>query len=288
MTGTKELPTTLARAITQQEIDAYHRDGATVIRNVIPDGWIDLMRDAVDRILADPGPASLEYTDQDKPGRYYGDFFIWMRDPDFKAFMMDSPLPDLAQQVMKASAVNFFYDQLLVKEPNTAEPTPWHQDLPYWPVRGNDALSVWVPFDHATVESGVVVYVKGSHKWGKMFAPASFAKDSGFGDIYAKAGLEPLPDIEAERDSHEILSWEMAPGDVLIHHPLTLHYAGGNASPTGRRRGLALRYLGDDAFYDDRPGTFVENQKVMKLLPDFKFSDGDRFSGEYFPQVWPR
>lgn len=282
------LPTSLARAITAEEISAYEEDGAAVLRNVVPMAWIEVMREAIERILNNPGAASVEYTPDGKKGRYLGDFFAWMRDQNCEAFIKDSPMPELAATVMKSKSVNFFYDQLLVKEPNTTEPTPWHQDLPYWPVRGNDILSIWVPFDPATVETGVVVYIKGSHKWGKMFAPAAFGKNTGFADIYAKAGLEPLPDIEAERDKHEILSWEMEPGDVIIHHPLTLHYAAGNASPTGRRRGLALRYLGDDANFDDRPGTFLENQKVMTLLPNFKMEDGDRFEGKYFPKVWPR
>ncbi len=285
---TTTLPHELTRAISAEDIAAYERDGATVLRNVVPMEWVEVMRTAIDRILADPGSASVEYTPGGKPGRYYGDFFVWMRDADFEAFIKDSPMPELAVQVMKTQAAHFFYDQLLVKEPGTREPTPWHQDLPYWPVRGEQILSIWVPFDRATVDSGVVVYIKGSHRWGKMFAPAAFGKNTGFAEIYARAGLEPLPDIEAERDKYEILSWELDPGDVIIHHPLTLHYASGNASATGRRRGLALRYLGDDAEYDDRPGTFVENQKVMALLPGFAMQDGDKYVGQYFPQVWPR
>ncbi len=283
-----EMPSRLAREITPEEVERYHEDGAAVIRNVVPTQWVERMREAIDRILAAPGSASVEYTPKGKTGRYYGDFFVWRRDPDFKAFMADSPMPELAAKVMDAATAHFFYDQLLVKEPQTEEPTPWHQDLPYWPVKGNDVMSIWVPFDRATLESGVVVYLKGSHRWGKMFAPASFAKGSGFADIYAKMGMEPVPEIDLDSDEHTFLHWEVEPGDVIIHHPLTLHYAPGNASPTGRRRGLALRYLGDDAVWDARPGTFVENPKVKELLPPFSFSDGDRIEGDTFPRVWPR
>lgn len=284
----KSLPDRLSRNITPEEISAYEENGAHILRGVLPMQWVEVMRDAVERILNNPGAASVEYTPKGKQGRYYGDFFIWRRDPAFEAFMKDSPMPHIAAQVMNATCLNFFYDQLLVKEPGTGEPTPWHQDLSYWPVRGNQVISVWVPFDAANEESGVVVYVKGSHKWGKLYAPSTFGDKTGFADIYAKAGLEPLPDIEAQRGSHEILCWEMEPGDVLIHHPLTLHYASGNKSKTGRRRGLALRYLGDDATFDSRPGTFLENKKVMETLPQINLKDGDAFSGELFPRVWPR
>jgi ectoine hydroxylase-related dioxygenase (phytanoyl-CoA dioxygenase family) len=282
------LPRQLSRQITPDEIAAYERDGAAVVRDVVPREWIEVMREAIERILNDPGAASVEYTPQGNKGRYYGDFFVWMRDPDFKRFILESPMPELAVQVMRSKTAHFFYDQLLVKEPGTIEPTPWHQDLPYWPVRGQHILSLWVPFDVANLESGVVQYIKGSHKWGKMYAPETFGKDTGFAEIFAKGGLEPLPDFEAMRDDLDILHWDVGPGDVILHHPLTVHYAAGNASATGRRRGLALRYLGDDAEFDGRPGTFVENQKVMALLPGFDMKDGDHFSDPLFPQAWPR
>ena len=35
-----------------------------------------------------------------------------------------------------AKSLNFFYDQLFAKEPGTPQPTRWHSDQPYWPVRG--------------------------------------------------------------------------------------------------------------------------------------------------------
>lgn len=54
--------------------------------------------------------------------------------------------------------------------------------------------------------------MKGSHRWGKVYAPASFSKDSGFADQYAKMGLEPCPDIEARRGEYDLLAkaWRLA------------------------------------------------------------------------------
>ena len=69
-----------------------------------------------------------------------------------------------------------------------------------------------------------------------------------FAEVEAKRRI-----VEAARER----SPEVEPGDVIIHHPLTLHYSTGNASATGRRRGLALRYVGEDATWDARPGTFM-------------------------------
>ncbi len=282
------LPHKLEKTISGEDIAAYNRDGAIVVRDAIPMAWIKLMRRAIQTIMDRPGDAAVEYTPKGEAGRYYGDFFIWRRNDDFRTFMQDSPLAEVAATIMGAREMHFFYDQLLVKEPGTKEETPWHQDLPYWPLRGEQIISIWVPFDSASADSGVVHYLKGSHKWGKMFAPNSFASDSGFGDIYKKAGLEPLPENLARDHKHDVIHWDVEPGDIIIHHPLTLHFAPGNASQTGRRRGLALRYVGDDAVFDDRPGTFIDNPRLKASLPMISLKDGEPLCGDLFPKVWPR
>jgi len=184
--------------------------------------------------------------------------------------------------------MRFFYDQLLVKEPQTAEHTPLHQDLPYWPIRGQQIISIWVGFDPVTEQAGAVQYIKGSHKWGKFYAPATFGKNSHFVDIYRKAGLEEMPDPEKLISDGEMLHWDLEPGDVVVHHPLTLHYAPGNLTESGRRRGLALRYIGEDVTWDDRPGTFFKNPNLAKTLPEINLADGEAMHGELFPVVWPR
>jgi ectoine hydroxylase-related dioxygenase (phytanoyl-CoA dioxygenase family) len=228
-----------------------------------------------------------EYTKAGDPGRYFGDFFLWRRSDEFRAFMADSPLPELAARLMDSERSFFFYDQLLVKEPGTAEETPLHHDLPYWPIRGEQIISIWVPFDVATPASGAVTYIRGSHRWGKRYAPAAFGDGEGYAKTYAAAGLEPTPNLDRDVDPADHIAWSLEPGDVLIHHPLTLHFARGNASAELRRRGLALRYVGDDAVYDDRPGTFLESPPMQAELPDLGLKDGDPFRGDLFPQVWP-
>ncbi len=271
-----------------QTISEYEENGVCVVRNVLDPEWIARMGEATDRILANPGPGSMEYTPDGKTGRYYGDFFIWRRDPDFNEFMRSSPLPRLAAEFMQAEELRFFYDQLLVKEPRTAEHTPLHQDLPYWPIRGSQIISIWAGFDPVTEEAGAVQYIKGSHKWGKFYAPATFGSGSHFADIYREAGLEEMPDPDRLISENEMLFWDLAPGDVVVHHPLTLHFAPGNLTATGRRRGLALRYIGEDVTWDDRPGTFITNPNLAKTLPPMNLTDGESLHGELFPLIWKR
>ena len=62
-------------------------------------------------------------------------------------FALESPAAEIAGRIMQSDKINFFYDQLLVKEPGTHAPTPWHQDQPYWAVSGWQVASLWLPLD---------------------------------------------------------------------------------------------------------------------------------------------
>ena len=73
----------------------------------------------------------------------------------------------------------------------------------------------------------------------------------------------------------------MEPGDCLVFHAMIVHGAPGNATPGARRRGLSLRYTGDDARYDPRPGTFQ-----FPHTPDL--TAGAPMTCDLFPRVWPR
>jgi ectoine hydroxylase-related dioxygenase (phytanoyl-CoA dioxygenase family) len=262
---------------------ALKRDGATVVRGVVSGAWIERMRSAIDAEMAGASPTASEYGKT--AGRFYGDFFLWLRNEHFRDFAFASPLPALAASAMRSSTVNLLYDQLFVKEPGSIERTPWHQDLPYWPVKGAQILSIWVPFDAASPDNGVVTYVKGSHLWGQTFRPQAFdARNAG---AFAASPYAPMPDIDRDDGRLEFLSWSLEPGDVLIHKGLTVHGAAGNTSSDKRRRALAVRYTGDDARYDPRPGTFMEMDSVRANVPAPGVAKGEPMSGALFPRVWP-
>ncbi|MGZ8335769.1 MAG: phytanoyl-CoA dioxygenase family protein [Allosphingosinicella sp.] len=272
--------------IDESSISAFERDGAVILRDVIAPHWIEAMREAVDAVLAAPTAMASELAKGDG-GRFYGDFFLWRHNEAFRSFIFDSPLAEIAARMMRSNTVNFFYEQLLVKEPGTSARTPWHQDLPYWCVDGWQIVSVWVPFDLATPHNGVVTYVRGSHLWGKHFRPRSFGSMPRKADA-ENEGMEEAPDIDARPQDFEFVTGVLQPGDVFVHHAMTLHGAPGNASSGNRRRALATRWTGDDARFLDRPGNFLKGDKFAPLAPFAPRQDGARLDSELFPRVLPR
>jgi len=251
----------------------YERDGVVCLRGVFPTTWRDFLADAIEAAMRSPGPHAEEYEPPGGTGRFFGDLELAERLPDFRRFALESPAAAIAGQVMGASAVRFFYDQLLVKEPGTSARTPWHQDQPYWAVSGRQVCSVWLPLDPVP-EDVSVEYVAGSHRW-PAFSPYHFAN----GAPYQGTGLPALPDIEARRGEFDIRRFAMAPGDCLVFQAMIVHGAPGNAG-RHRRRALVTRWTGDDARYCRRPG------EVAIPTTDPGLAHGAPLEGERFPLAW--
>ena len=224
---------------------AYERDGVVLIREAFSDYWLDFLAEAIEEAMAQRGPHSEELGGKD--GRFFADLELAERLPKYRHFALKSPAAEIAGRVMNANAVNFFYDQLFVKEPGTSKRTPWHQDQPYWAVSGYQVCSLWLPLDPISEEVSVE-YVCGSQRWPE-FSPYHFAD----GTAYAGTGLPPLPDIECHRDRYRIARFAMQPGDCLVFQAMIVHGSPGNSSGN-RRRALATRWTGDDARYCRRPG----------------------------------
>lgn len=266
--------------VSSADIAAFHRDGAIVLRGVVAQPWLDRLAAAIERDIAKPGPFYHGYVPDGGAGRFHGNLKIWENDPEFRAFCFESGLPEIARQFFGSRKVNLLYDQLFVKEPGTVNRTRWHNDQPYWPVTGYDVLSFWLSPDPVTAETGALEFVRGSHKWDRWFQPEAF----GEGKDVAKSAYEQNPDyermidIEADRSAYDIVSWELDPGDMYVFHALTVHGAGGNQRAEARRRGYTVRYTGDDAAYDARPGTSVPLQVATKQT-------GEPMDGPAFPVI---
>ncbi len=262
------------REITEAEIARFEEDGIVLLKGMFDPDWLARLAELVDADMADPGPLHMELEKSGQPGRFFFDTFMWTRMPGFKDFVFKSPAAEIAATVMRSQKVNIFFDQLLVKEPGTEEPTPWHNDMPYWPVDGSKVCTLWLALDRVDKASGAVEYVKGSHKWGERFHPPAFAGDSRYKSDYAK-----VPDIEAMRDQLSFAQFEMEPGDCTVHHGLLVHGAPGNSVADRRRRAIVTRWGGDDATYQPRA-----NIQPMAWTPEIPA--GGPLDSDLWPVVW--
>jgi ectoine hydroxylase-related dioxygenase (phytanoyl-CoA dioxygenase family) len=215
-------------------------------------------------------------TSEPANGKFLSAVFLWAEDPDFRAFVLDSPVGAIAGALMGSQYVNLFKDHLFVKEAGASAPTPWHQDLPYWCVAGDQVSSLWLALEPVDQDNGAVRFVRGSHRWNRVFD----IEDFGSPGTQRSAGLEKVPDIDADPSAYDIVSYDLAPGDCVVFHALTLHGAPGNSS-VRRRAGYSVRFGGDDAIYDPHPA-------ASAMFTDPGIPPGSPLGGAAFPRLWSR
>lgn len=260
--------------VTQQQIDEFQRDGVVLIKGLFKD-HVDTLAAGVERNMTEPGEYAAENLKAGEGGRFFDDYCNWSRIPEFEQVIRDSPAAEVAADLMRSQRVQLFHDHVLVKEPGTSKPTPWHQDGPYYFVDGQQTVSFWSPLD--PVREASLRCVAGSHKWEKPVLPTRWLSEQNFypdADAYM-----PVPDPDAE--GMDIREWEMEPGDAVAFNYGTLHGARGNDS-TSRRRAFSLRLVGDDARYVERPG------RTSPPFPGHGMVPGQTLREDWFPVLFSR
>src|SRR5262249_53846100 len=104
------------------------------------------------------------------------------------------------------------------------EQLPWHQDEAYWdPAFDYVALGSWMPLDPATVESGCMFFLPGTHR----------------GDVRFHRHVNDDPAMHAlvvdDIDTTAAVPAPVGPGGAVFHHCRILHKSGPNTSSRVRR-----------------------------------------------------
>jgi len=260
--------------VDRSQIRAFRADGAVLIKGLFRD-WVETIRAGIERNMAEPGPYAAENLSPGEGGRFFDDYCNWRRIPEFEEVIRHSNVGKIAARIMGSRRAQVFHEHVLVKEPGTSKPTPWHQDSPYYFVDGEHTVSFWSPMDR--VNEASLRCVAGSHLWDKPVLPTKWLSEKNFypdSDHYI-----PVPDPDSDPVSYPVLEWPMEPGDAVAFHFKTLHGARGNDSIT-RRRAFSLRLVGDDARYISRPGP------TSPPFPGHEMVDGQRLREDWFPTIF--
>lgn len=127
--------------------------------------------------------------------------------------------------------------EYFIKEPQTSQIVSMHQDLTYWGLGAIDGMvTAWIALSPATIASGCMDFVRGSHK--NPILPHVDTFDS---RNLLSRGQEVKVDI-APQDRTPIV---LQPGEMSLHHGLTIHGSGPNQTDE-RRIGCVIRYIRPD------------------------------------------
>src|SRR5580692_2559861 len=261
----------------EEAVAAFARDGVVCVRQVLSGRQVAAAAAAIDIVLARRGPLAQVASGSDDPGSFAEDFCRWREIPQIEQLARCSRVPSVAAALMATSQLRFYHDHVLVKEPGTAQRTPWHQDQPYYNVDGH-GVSAWIAVDPVP-EGGSLEMVAGSHR-GPWLMPRTFLTRQA--RWFPEGSLGELPDVDADPAAFDIRRFALEPGDAIFFDFLTVHGAPGFPHQ-GRRRVLSLRYLSADARHAPRPWrTSPPFDGLQAELPA-----GSAMDHPLFPVVWP-
>ncbi|MGS2722230.1 phytanoyl-CoA dioxygenase family protein [Porticoccus sp. GXU_MW_L64] len=272
--------------LNQSQISEYKNNGVVFLPGLISSEWVERMLAVVKHQMNKPSNWANDSGRDGGEGRMFTDRYQWQKNPEINAYIHETPLAQAAAEAMESASARFYFDHILVKQPNTPNSTPWHQDAPYWPFDGKQICSIWVALTETTVEQSALEFVRGSHATNKVFAPTSFnTSENNPNSKWQESGDgEETPDIEKNRSAFDIVSWNVKPGDALLFSAWTLHGAQGNQSNTHMRAAISTRWLGDDAIWQPSPGTDPTVQQKDVSVEPGQLAHDDKV----FPKIWPR
>ena len=263
----------VTQAISEENISDFKENGVVVLRGIFRD-YIPSLRRGADYNAANPSDRALVHGSEAGSGQFLEDFCNWQRIPEFHDFVMNSDIGEIAARLMQSRSAQFFHDHYLQRDPGTDIPTPWHQDMPYYCVHGEQTVSFWIPLEPRAKEASLNCVV-GSHKLPNETRPTSWSTMDGFYED--DTNFTNLPDID--NGGYDVKSWATDPGDAVAFTFKTIHGARSNTRQKVNRT-LSFRLVGDDARYIQRPGRTSPN------FPDINQKKGERLREDWFPVVW--
>lgn len=221
-------------AITSEQLTHFQQQGYVVLRKYLSTAEVREMLNEVQRFIDDviPGldPEEAFYEDKSRPETLKQIHRMCEHDRFFAEQMLGPRFLPLARTLLQTEVVvkNMQYFN---KPPVIGKPTPPHQDGFYFMLDPNEALTMWLALEHVDEENGCVCYIPGSHLAGMRTHGKS-------GTLGFSQGIQDYcdEDIETEKAIYA------APGDLIIHHSMTIHRAGGNRSGIRNRRAMGMVY----------------------------------------------
>ncbi len=153
--------------------------------------------------------------------------FKWLDD-----LMRDSRILDVVEDLI-GHDILCWNTIFWIKEAGSPSFVSWHQDLNYWGLDANDLVTAWLALSPASVESGCMRVLPGSHA--EAILPHA---DTFHSDNMLTRGQE----IAVEVDEDKAVSMALKPGELSVHNGRIAHASGANDAHD-RRIGVSFHYV---------------------------------------------
>lgn len=218
--------------LTPEQVRAFREQGFLSIPRITSEAELARLRILYDELFAGRvGEAEGEYFDLGGPRGHAGRDVLPQvlgperRYPELRETLYFRNARRLAAQLLGVEEATVGGGgHMILKPARYGRETPWHQDEAYWnPEFEAHSLSVWLPLDPASVASGCMQFIPGSHRLAVL--PHRHIDDDP-----TVHGL-----VTEHVDPSRAVACPLEPGGATFHHCRTLHYAGPNTTDTPRR-----------------------------------------------------
>jgi ectoine hydroxylase-related dioxygenase (phytanoyl-CoA dioxygenase family) len=221
-----------APSLTKDEIARFERDGFLSIEAITTREELVWLREVYDRLFdekvgwEDGNQFDLAGTDSEKeaalpqivgPSRYI---------PELRETEYRKNATAIARQILGKDVTDRTGEHMIYKPARRGVATPWHQDQAYHdPTLEFRGVNFWMPLDDATVDSGCLQFVPGSHRM----------------DVLPHHSINHDPRIHGlEVDDPDDWADKAVPcpvpaGGATLHACYLLHYAAANTTDRPRR-----------------------------------------------------
>tara|TARA_B100001123_G_C15260153_1_gene1006295 strand:- start:206 stop:1021 length:816 start_codon:yes stop_codon:yes gene_type:complete len=234
--------------ITNKDIKDYKRDGVICIRNAISDQLIEVSRRGIGQSIAKPGRFFRDYTATDSPARYIFEFWNWWNIRELEELAFDNSIASMVASIIEAEKVLLLMDQWFHREAGSTNAATWHHDEPYFDFFEGKKCVVWFPLEDTQILDGLT-FIRGSHRWNKLFMAQNFATGKAFqGHTKNYSQMSNFSDLTKLK-----LSWDMKKGDCLIFDFRTIHRATLHTGPSSTAVSrISFRYGDKDVIFKPR------------------------------------
>ena len=212
----------MPKVLTEDAIGQYHREGYCFPVRILDDEQVAANRRRLEEFESRQGKP-VEGAQRSKSHL----LFKWVDD-----LMRDSTLLDAVEDLIGRDILcwnTIFW----IKEVGSQSFVSWHQDLRYWGLDTNDLVSVWLALSPATLESGCMHVLPGSHKGDLLPHNDEYQQDN-----LLTRGQE----IAVKVDETKTVAMPLEPGEISLHNVRLAHASGPNC-PNDRRIGISLHYM---------------------------------------------
>jgi ectoine hydroxylase-related dioxygenase (phytanoyl-CoA dioxygenase family) len=218
--------------LSDEAIAFFSEHGFLSVERITTDDELEWLRGIYDRLFGERmGEEQGEYFDLGGPRAHDGQEVLPQvlgperKFPELRETCYFQNARRLAAQLLGvAEAAVTGGGHMILKPAGYGRETPWHQDEAYWnPETIPHSLSVWLPLDPATLESGCMQFIPRSHH----------------DEVHRHRHIDDDPSVHGlvtdEVNASLAVACPLPAGGATLHHCRTLHYAGPNTSDRPRR-----------------------------------------------------